>query len=60
MDAIRPLKKLSRLCRARLGSLGAFIEDNSGTILLQRALRRGTQAHEIDSKLTAVGGREGQ
>jgi hypothetical protein len=50
------LEELSRLCRARLGSLGAFIEDkNSGTILLQQALRRGMQAREIDSKLTGLG-----
>src|ERR1700691_1788670 len=41
---------------ARSGSLGAFIEDkNSGTILLQQALRRGMRAREIDSKLTAMG-----
>jgi hypothetical protein len=41
---------------ARHGSLGAFIEDkNSGTILLQQVLRRGTPAQAIDSKLTAVG-----
>ena len=35
------LEELARLCRARSGSIGAFIEDkNSGTILLQQALRR--------------------
>jgi hypothetical protein len=33
-----------------------MIEDkNSGTILLQQALRRGLQAQAIDSKLTAMG-----
>jgi hypothetical protein len=49
-------EELSRTCRARYGSLGAFIEDkNSGTILLQQARRRGMVAHEIDSKLTAMG-----
>jgi hypothetical protein len=33
-----------------------MIEDkNSGTILLQQALRRGMRAHPIDSKLTALG-----
>ena len=33
-----------------------MIEDkNSGTILLQQALRRGMPAQAIDSKLTAVG-----
>jgi hypothetical protein len=50
------LNELARLCGARCGSLGAFIEDkNSGTILLQQALRRGMPAHAIDSKLTAMG-----
>jgi hypothetical protein len=50
------LEELARLCRARRGSIGAFIEDkNSGTILLQQALRRQMPAHPIDSKLTAMG-----
>lgn len=50
------LEELSRLCGARMGSIGAMIEDkNSGTILLQQALRRQMPAREIDSKLTAVG-----
>ena len=41
---------------ARRGSIGAFIEDkNSGTILLQQALRRQMLVHPIDSKLTAMG-----
>jgi hypothetical protein len=49
------LEELGRQCRAR-GSAGAWIEDkNSGTILLQQALRRGLRAKAIDSKLTAVG-----
>jgi phage terminase large subunit-like protein len=52
----RRLEELARLCRARNGSLGAFIEDkNSGTILLQQARRRKMSAHTIDSKLTAMG-----
>jgi hypothetical protein len=52
----RRLEELAQQCRARLGSLGAMIEDkNSGTILLQQALRRGLQAQAIDSKLTAMG-----
>jgi hypothetical protein len=47
---------LARGCRARSGSLGAFVEDkNSGTILLQQARRRNMRAHSIDSKLTAMG-----
>jgi hypothetical protein len=50
------LEELARLCRARRGSIGAFIEDkNSGTILLQQALRRQMPAQAIDSKLTAMG-----
>jgi hypothetical protein len=50
------LEELSQICQARFGSLGAFIEDkNSGTILLQQALRRGMRAEAIDSKLTAMG-----
>jgi hypothetical protein len=50
------LEELARLCGARNGSVGAMIEDkNSGTILLQQALRRRMQAHPIDSKLTALG-----
>jgi hypothetical protein len=50
------LEEFARLCRARSGSIGAFIEDkNSGTILLQQAWRRQMLAHAIDSKLTAMG-----
>ena len=50
------LEELARACRARLGSLGAWIEDkNSGTILLQQAQRRQMPAQAIDSKLTAMG-----
>ena len=50
------LESLALGCRARLGSLGAWIEDkNSGTILLQQANRRRLPARAIDSKLTALG-----
>lgn len=50
------LEELARLCRARAGSVGAWIEDkNSGTILLQQARRRGMLATAIDSKLTSLG-----
>ena len=50
------LEQLARLCGARHGSAGAWIEDkNSGTILLQQALRRGMLAHRIELKLTAMG-----
>lgn len=50
------LEELARLTNARAGSVGVFIEDkNSGTILLQAALRRDMKAQAIDSKLTAMG-----
>jgi hypothetical protein len=50
------LEQLSRRCRARFGSLGVWIEDkNSGTILLQQALRRQWPARAIESQLTAMG-----
>jgi hypothetical protein len=50
------LEELARLCGARFGSAGALIEDkNSGTILLQQALRRNWMARPIESKLTAMG-----
>lgn len=50
------LGELAASCRARNGSLGLFIEDkNSGTILLQQALRRGLLARPIESRLTAMG-----
>jgi hypothetical protein len=50
------LEELAKQCRARMGSIGAMIEDkNSGMILLQQALRRGMLATAIDSKLTAMG-----
>ena len=43
------LEELARLCGARRGSIGAFIEDqNSGTILLQQALRRQMLVHPIE------------
>ena len=66
-SVFRRLEELSRLCRARFGASGAWIEDqNSGTILLQQALnrrgpcrgayiRRGMRAHAIESPLTAMG-----
>jgi hypothetical protein len=55
-QAFETLEELARLCGARNGPVGAFIEDkNSGTILLQQALRRQMPARAIDSKLTAMG-----
>lgn len=49
------LNELAQMCGARLGSLGAFVEDKgSGITLLQRAARNGWPAQAIDSKLTAM------
>jgi hypothetical protein len=53
------LEAFAAECGARSGSLGVWIEDKaSGMILLQQARNRGWAAHEIDSKLTAVGKEE--
>ncbi|MDR3449529.1 MAG: terminase family protein [Alphaproteobacteria bacterium] len=50
------LEGFARQYKARVGSLGSWIEDKaSGMILLQQAARRGLQAQPIDSKLTSVG-----
>lgn len=50
------LEELARLCGARSGSLGAFIEDkDSGQILLQAATRKGLSVAAIPSELTAIG-----
>ena len=50
------LEELAGLCGARMGHLGAFIEDKgSGTILLQQASRRGWPATPIPSDMTAAG-----
>jgi hypothetical protein len=55
-DGIGAVEELSRLCGARHGSVGVWIEDNnSGTILLQQAVLRQWPATAIDSKLTAMG-----
>ena len=55
-EVITRLEELQGLCRARLPSPGAFIEDAaSGMILLQQARLRNLPAHPIESKLTSVG-----
>jgi hypothetical protein len=55
-NVFRQLEEFARVCGARLGSLGAFVEDKaSGSILLQQAARRNWPATAIDSKLTAMG-----
>lgn len=52
----RRLDELAGQCRARFGSLGAWIEDkNSGSILLQQARRRGWPAVAIDNDLVKLG-----
>jgi hypothetical protein len=46
----------ARECRARLGFVGAWIEDKaSGMVLLQHANRNEWPAHAIESEMTAVG-----
>lgn len=50
------LEALAKQYNARMGSLGAWIEDkSSGMVLLQQAARRNWNARAIDSKLTSVG-----
>lgn len=50
------LEDLAKATRARMGSIGAYIEDKaSGMVLLQQAARRGWPATAIESPLTAVG-----
>jgi len=55
------LEELSRICGARRGVAGAFIEDKAtGTVLIQqaenlRAQGKHAPAYAIDSKLTAMG-----
>ncbi len=50
------LEAFSVQMKARMGSLGAWIEDKaSGTILLQQSARRRLPARAIDSKLTSLG-----
>jgi hypothetical protein len=49
------VEELARLCGARMGSAGSFVEDKgSGITLLQRATRSGWPAQAIDSKLTSM------
>ncbi len=49
-------EELARECKARKGSLGAWIEDKaSGIVLLQQATRLGLQAYPITGDLTALG-----
>jgi hypothetical protein len=50
------LEAFAKQCGARMGSLGAYIEDKaSGTVLLQHVANRGWPAQALPSKLTAMG-----
>jgi hypothetical protein len=50
------LEELAKACKARMGSIGAFIEDaQSGSILLQQARRNNWPAQGIESELTSKG-----
>jgi hypothetical protein len=54
--AFERLEVFAKLCGARMGSIGVFVEDKvSGSVLLQFAKNNGLQARPIDSKLTALG-----
>ncbi len=47
---------LAKMCKARYGSAGAFVEDTAaGSILLQQAKNRGWKMRSIDSKLVQYG-----
>ena len=49
-------EELAKVCRARQGSVGMWIEDKaSGIVLIQQAQRSGLPAYPIDSTLTAQG-----
>ena len=55
-NVFRRGEELARECGARLGFVGAWIEDkSSGMVLLQQAERRRWPARPIESKLTSVG-----
>jgi len=50
------LEELARSTKARVGTIGAMVEDKAaGSILLQQAPRHKWPMHPIDSKLTSVG-----
>ena len=50
------LEELSKECKARFGSIGAYIEDaQSGAILLQQCALRGFPAEALPPKLTKAG-----
>jgi len=50
------LEELSRMCGAREGSVGIFVEDRaSGQTLIQHGKRHEWQMHAIDAAFTAIG-----
>lgn len=50
------LEELAKATKARMGSIGAYVEDkSSGMVLLQQGARRGWPTVAIDSALTSVG-----
>lgn len=49
-------EELAKLCHARNGFLGVWIEDrNSGTVLIQSALAKDLPVRPISTKLTSIG-----
>ena len=55
-NVYRNLEDYAKQCKARLGSIGAFIEEKgSGIILLQQLNRRNMLATGIDQKLVQLG-----
>lgn len=55
-SVFRRLEQLAVECRARMGSIGALIEDKaSGSVLLQQGAHRGWPTRPINSKLTGMG-----
>ena len=55
-SVLRHLEELAGLVGARMGSLGAFVEDkDSGQILLQAATAKRLPATPVPSELTAIG-----
>ena len=55
-QVFKNLETSAEQMKARMGSLGVWIEDKaSGLILLQQAQRKNWNVHPIESKLTSVG-----
>lgn len=55
-NVLKRCEELAVQCRARKGSLGAWIEDKaSGIVLIQQGQRRGWPVYAIEGDLTAMG-----